>query len=95
MEPPFICYTTLLTSLINIFVDIFGEKQYLTTNYFIFLKKKRGWGKNAPKKPLTLPLKVASPSHINQYILEQYCTKFGAFITMWTILPKYDSNLLE
>ena len=47
-----------------------------------------GGVENAPKKALTLQLQGGSPSNMDQYTLEHLCTKFGAFITMWTILPK-------
>ena len=81
MEPPLIFpYATI--SLINSFVDIFGEKKYLTTNYLIFLKKKKGGLKIPRKKALTLQLQGGSPSNMDQYTLEQFCTKFSAFITM-------------
>ena len=38
---------------------------------------------NAPKIVLTLLLQGGSPSNMDQYSLEQRCTKFLPFITMW------------
>ena len=37
---------------------------------------------------MPLQLQGGFPSNMDQYILEQLCSKFDVFIIMWTIFPK-------
>ena len=81
MDPPLFSLNKLLKTLVNSFVDIFGETYIFLNNYLNSLKKIRGV-ENALNEAPASQLQGCSPSNMDQYTLLQLCAKCVAFITI-------------